>query len=112
MDLSIRLLNVHSLMITPISGSGSIQVPHNAGILKQKSVPLDDNMTDRPRDVICLFRLGDDPLILTLVDVVERALEMPLRILQAGCLLAALDVAVDQLDQAVEVFGRDLASVS
>jgi hypothetical protein len=52
-----------------------------------------------------LFRRNDNSLVLSTRDVVKRALEMFPRILERGGVFVGLEVRVDELDEAVEVFG-------
>lgn len=55
-------------------------------------------------------RLRHHPLVVPRLDVLERAEKVFLRVLQRGRvrLLVRLQIRVDELDQAVEVFGRNL----
>ncbi len=55
------------------------------------------------------LRSGDDAFVLPASDVFESALEMPFRVLEAGAVGVGLQVRVDELDEAVEVFGCDLS---
>lgn len=57
-----------------------------------------------------LLRRRDHALVLPRVDVVQRPLEMSLGVLQRRRLLIGLEVRVDELDQAVEIFRRHLST--
>ena len=54
------------------------------------------------------FCLRDNALVLPTRDIVQCALEMLLGSFQAGALLVCLQIRVDELDEAVEVFCCDL----
>ena len=47
------------------------------------------------------FCLRNNSLILSRLNIVQRPLEMPLRILQRGTLLVRLEVGMDKFDEAV-----------
>ena len=49
-----------------------------------------------------------DALIFPAGDILERALKVLARILQPGRVVVRVEVRVDELDEAVDVFGRDL----
>ena len=55
-----------------------------------------------------LLCLGHHALVLARVDVVERSLEMSFGIVQRRRLRTCLEIRMDQLDQAIEILGRDL----
>ena len=55
------------------------------------------------------FCLRDNALVLPTRDIVECALEMFFGSFQAGAFLVGLQIRVDELDEAVEVFCCDLA---
>lgn len=48
-----------------------------------------------------LLRCDHDALVLSTGYVVERALEMFPRVLEAGCVLVGLQIGVDEFDEAV-----------
>jgi len=56
-----------------------------------------------------LLSLRNNTLVLPRPDVIQRPLEMALRALEAGVwlILVCLQVRMDELDEAVEVLGRD-----
>lgn len=54
------------------------------------------------------LRRSHHALIVPRRDIVERALEVLARVLQAGRVLVGVEVRVDELDEAVEVLCRDL----
>lgn len=59
-----------------------------------------------------LLRCDYDALVLSTGYVVERALEMFPRVLEAGCILVGLQIGVDEFDKSVQVLGCDLQGVS
>ena len=59
--------------------------------------------------MIISFCLRDNALVLPTRDIVQRALEMLFGSFQAGAFLVGLQIRVDELDEAVEVFGGYLA---
>ena len=77
-------------------------------ILPTESAPT-RALIHQPKTLLCC---DYDALVLSTGYVVERALEMFPRVLEAGCIIVGLQVGVDEFDESVQVLGCDLQRVN
>lgn len=83
-----------------------------AHLIIQGSLQTENHNTASIRYFEALLRRRDNTFILSARYVVERALEVFPWVLETGSVFVRLQIRVDEFDEAVEIFGRDLEHVS